>query len=87
MKTVNVVEGIAFTEDMIEQLQYLQDKELLAHHIKNAMNLTGFLVVKLDFDEPENRNYITWLHFLNDMMTFLQSLESSAKNRKDKADA
>ena len=83
MKTVNLVEGITFTKDLMDQLQYLQG-ELLARHKENAMNLIGFLIEKLDSEESDNRKYIkSWLLFMNDMRTFLKSLESSAKERRD----
>ena len=79
MKTVNVVEGIAFTEDLIKQLQYLQEKETHERMVKDTISLNKFIVKNLDFDntEDESRNYIIWLHFLNDIKEFLESFESA----------
>jgi hypothetical protein len=75
MKTVTV-EGVVLSENLIEQLNYMQqEKEFLDLMKNNAINLNGFLVEKMDFDESENRNYIIWLHFLNDVMKLLQSIE------------
>ena len=76
MKSIKV-ENIAFTEGLIEQLQFMQEKEVHADMLKNAINLNGFIVEKMDFDEKENRNYICWLQFLNDVMKLLQLLEPS----------
>ena len=83
MKT-EYAEKLALSDDLMEHLQFMQQNENLARMIRDTINLNGFIVVKLDLDnsEKEHRQYIEWLHFLYDIMEFLQLLESSAKERR-----